>query len=623
VSAALPRFNLARASGASSWTLQGKAMTKNQINKHVEEYVAYFLGDEFRPKFAILIDGPWGVGKTHLINNLVNRKFPSKEDYAYVSLYGVGNEEQFNISLIHAFYPQLNSSAAKLSGRLVNAALSFFRIKHDINISEIMRTPPVKLWIFDDFERCDMPQKQLMGCINNLIEHSESKIIVVANTSEIKEKESFRTTSEKIFGKTLRVDPNFHDAYNNFVRTTKDADFKKFLDDHSSDMHWIFDRSELNNLRIIQQVIWEFERVWNVLPIQIRDRLDLITALLRLLGIIATELRCGRIIPADLVARSKSIMFDLLRDDHKEKSRLSVASERYKPIDLTDNLLSDDVIHDILVRGVVHADSICRDLKGSRFYSREREPAIQTLWYGMDRTRVEFTKSKNEVKKRIASNELTEVGELLHFFGIWLWLSDIGVVRLSRAGVVKFGKSYMTRLMRLGRLPLLPANDWEERFLEGYGGMEFRERGSAEWRELFDYLGHCRSVVTDRWLSQQSSMVLDCLVTDFDRFVYLISGGPGEGDNFVKRCVLKYIDTTKFARALLSLKPDDFRRAMRQIEVRYDGLIERELAAEKDWLLALRSHLLKRAKGMPLMRRYAIEKLVEWHLGAKLGLPAY
>jgi len=52
-------------------------------NKHVWDYLEYYLRLGHAPGFAVLVSGPWGVGKTYLMKAFLKKEF--KEDTASYS----------------------------------------------------------------------------------------------------------------------------------------------------------------------------------------------------------------------------------------------------------------------------------------------------------------------------------------------------------------------------------------------------------------------------------------------------------------------------------------------------------------------------------------------------------
>lgn len=173
-------------------------LSDEQITALLIEYVS----DE-RYQQAILIDGDWGSGKTHFIQErlLSGLKdcFPDpKRSAYYISLYGMENfsqimDEIYAASLEDYFDKKLGDGKGEkihrgmnFAVKLLSTGLKYFSIDTaDLPTpSEFLKLKNAVL-IFDDLERCNIDVNQLFGFMNNLVEHNNIKVIIVANQTEI------------------------------------------------------------------------------------------------------------------------------------------------------------------------------------------------------------------------------------------------------------------------------------------------------------------------------------------------------------------------------------------------------------------------------------------------------
>ena len=167
-------------------------------------------------KYAVLLDGEWGSGKTYFIK----KKFKNDNKYIiYVSLYGITSKDEINkkiyFSILSNNSEKLSSegqtkssrlfniykSKAKQTGKIVGKAtmcISNEIIKKIFNIDlsglgSIDITTVISLFkeisdytiVFDDLERCEMPINEVLGYINEYVEHKNVKCVIVANEKEI------------------------------------------------------------------------------------------------------------------------------------------------------------------------------------------------------------------------------------------------------------------------------------------------------------------------------------------------------------------------------------------------------------------------------------------------------
>ena len=156
---------------------------------------------------AILIDGEWGSGKTFFVKEKVIPKIKEKlKDVPiyYVSLYGVSSSaeihnlvsSQITEKYIGKYIGDDKASAVVNIGSKISKIKPVLDILKEINGASIdlvhfnelknnLEIPTKSIMIFDDLERCNMDVITVLGYINSISEHSDTKVIIVANESEL------------------------------------------------------------------------------------------------------------------------------------------------------------------------------------------------------------------------------------------------------------------------------------------------------------------------------------------------------------------------------------------------------------------------------------------------------
>jgi hypothetical protein len=147
-------------------------------NKHVDEYLSYYVALPHPPKYAVLVNGPWGIGKTYLVIEFLRRAFPVTDDEqrprpVYVSLYGLSSLSEIDNALLRAMYPLLGYKATKIGGRVTQAPVN-------LNLTDILDKSGAALYVFDDLERCVADLNSVLGYINQFVEHDDSKVVARA-----------------------------------------------------------------------------------------------------------------------------------------------------------------------------------------------------------------------------------------------------------------------------------------------------------------------------------------------------------------------------------------------------------------------------------------------------------
>lgn len=176
-------------------------LTDKQIIDILIEYTT-----DTRYKQTILIDGDWGSGKTYFVQeklmtslkNYFEKNHDNQYEVIYISLYGMESFSQimddiYTATIESFFAKKLSTDIGEKIGKGINftkklliTGMKYFNLdKDDLpKLSDIKELKNLII-IFDDFERCSIGTNQLLGFINNLVEHNAIKVIIVANQAEI------------------------------------------------------------------------------------------------------------------------------------------------------------------------------------------------------------------------------------------------------------------------------------------------------------------------------------------------------------------------------------------------------------------------------------------------------
>jgi hypothetical protein len=182
-------------------------------------FLDYFCDGLAKTDHAIMIDAPWGAGKTHFIKAyLQTRDADARKEadftgapFLYASLYGVSSSDDVREQFYAQAHPVLSSKAVKLLGSaLAGAAKKFTGVefsKDDTRLEALLPRLEARVLVFDDIERAAMPVVDVLGLINSFVEHGDFKVILIANQAEIPhdQKEGYERQREKLVGRTLTI----------------------------------------------------------------------------------------------------------------------------------------------------------------------------------------------------------------------------------------------------------------------------------------------------------------------------------------------------------------------------------------------------------------------------------
>jgi hypothetical protein len=365
----------------------------------------------------------------------------------------------------------------------------------------------------------------------------------------------------------------------------------------------------LNNLRILQQTMWDFERFYRVLNGVHREHKQEVSRLLRLFFALSFELKAGRIPPDDLKSRMSKAMAYLIanRDADRKSLPFLAAMERYPDIDLNDAILSDELLTDILVRGIVDEEEIRSSI--DRVVSYEDEPAWRTVWHWFDRSDEEFSKAFEKMERQFFAREFHVTGEILHVFGLRLFLTDAGVLKKGRSDVVSEGKQYVDDLYATKSLEAL-LRDETSGSSHGYYGLGVQQNESPEFIELAKYLEDKRKKAAVDQHPERALDLLKEMESDPELYVRRICLTNSSDNWYYRIPILAAIEPERFVSSLTRQSPEHQRLIIRAFKSRYEhGGLEGELASERPWLADIYKRLLERADGLSSIGKY---RLVNW-----------
>lgn len=593
-------------------------------NTHVFDFLDYYLDFGVPPQYAVLISGPWGVGKTFVLRRYLSERYAGSDNCIYVSLYGVSSANQIDEALFQALFPVMGLTTTKIATRVGTTALKYFGVDPDIKLSEFLTKVDGKCVVFDDLERSAMPVDEVMGYINKFVEHDGCKVIVLCNEEELpsNDQEKYRVRKEKLIGKTLAITSDTDGALTHFVAQTGDQSVKAFLSANLDQIKSLYLQAGDNNLRTLQQALWDFARLYDALGGEHRENELACKLLLQLLLAFSFEVKANRLNIEDMKdRRSAYVIFHMNRktdEDDAKKPSFVAACDRYTGIDLDADILSDRDFINILFNGLVDEVAIRKSLDSSAFFrSASDEPCWKAVWRGLDLPEQEFNERVSQLEDQFEARKFVVVGEMLHVFGLRLWLADIGILSIGRAEVTKQCISYIDNLFELGKLEASQLDgrsdhDWS---FGGHDGLGIRELKTPEMNEIFTHLASKRTQVTSEQYPMMASALLEEMKTEPELYFRRLCLTNSADNTYYRTPILMHIDPAKFVETILNLHPVNMRTAFSVFSSRYEhGDLEGRLSSEKPWLENVRDLLIENAKNSPPLAKFRTNKFLEWNL---------
>ena len=293
----------------------------------VESILDYIRADY--TDYAIMINGEWGSGKTYFWNNKIRNKIESmqvngkKLTTIYMSLYGISNLEEISKKIFiettqlmdKNLKRYMNSNEQTTIPEYAKTGLdmaNFFGVTQNgdkIDYEKFFSTDD-KVLCFDDLERANVDVIDILGYINNFVEHDHIKTIIICNEKELstklksnniemktfiatylldKEKKLFENNKpmvekiqdtiedvfdkandyerikEKLIGETFEYQPEFTYIINGILmRYERYPELIRFLKSNTSLIISTFEKSGTRNLRILKHALADFKKIFDV-----------------------------------------------------------------------------------------------------------------------------------------------------------------------------------------------------------------------------------------------------------------------------------------------------------------------------------------------------------------------
>jgi hypothetical protein len=603
--------------------VEKKTPLKESANAHIEEYLSFFVGLPHPPKFAILLSGQWGIGKTHLIKRILESTFlDDSARYVYVSLYGATSVEQIRWEILGQLYPALNSTAGKWGRRLFEAGLKKLPFDVDLTAADIPKLKKPDLYVFDDLERACLPLDSIFGFINSIVEQDGEKVVLIGNEAELDSNNigEYRRKKEKLIGKTLGVNPSLDEAIDFFFSEVDDQKALSFLESEKDRIVRIFIESAAGNLRILKQTIWDFERFFKVVPSRYSEHKNF-SEFFALFFALSIEYKSGSLKADDLLKRTSARMRDIRAmtrghlGDGREKVELSPFKSldgKYSAVEIYREWPTDSFMFEVLVNGRVLPSAVAKEMSFSPYFGDTgKVPNWKVLWEFFDIPEPSIQKALDEVWDEIDKKQIIDHLHFLQVWGILLFYADMEIIGLSRKEVFEKGEAYINELFRADLLTKIDLNDPWETDITVFEGYQFREIESDEMTRLIELVKQLRKATLDRSLPKLAGWLCDLMSQDVDAFKAAVSS-PAAKNSVFSVPIMAFINVDDFWDRLLELDPVDWSKVFSGLKARFESdRLSKDLSEELSWLQEFKEVGEKRIEGVkPISRAQLKQRLL-------------
>lgn len=394
------------------------------------------------PKYAVLIDGKWGAGKTHFIKNY----FEQREGYEflYISLNGVSSVKGIEDQFFEQLHPFLSSKTSRITGKILKGLLkASLKIDidgdgssdgsasiqlPDIKLSEELNQAGERVLVFDDLERAKLSMKEVLGYINQFVEQDGQRVIVIGNEDSLDNKDSFERIKEKVFGRTFYVQPYYEEAFPSFLRELKSSSLKKVFSNNQKALETIFLESEHQNLRLVRYGIIEFQRFYTgieSLYFKSIDKKLFIKDIIIIYFMFTLETGSGSLKKEDF-KRVKAIMSGRANQSNIANVNINLITQKYDGINFSKLIFSYEFWERFFSVGTLDKGEF-EEVERNPKYFLEVKPIWYQLWdiYELSDNELKNALSRLEVKKK--KSDFTSVEEIIHIVGTLIELHSLKI----------------------------------------------------------------------------------------------------------------------------------------------------------------------------------------------------
>ncbi len=439
-------------------------------NKHIDEFLDYYVKEIENPQYAVLLKGKWGSGKTHFINKYMKHLHDEiEEKYIYVSLYGVTLYNEIETKFLKAIHPKLYNDKTIFAGKIAKGLFkATFKFDWDndgkADGSASVQIPNFKpedllntkdrILIFDDVERCSINIVNLLGYINYFVEHQSYKVILIANEEELEKTEKYKEIKEKLLGKTFEFKTDVDQAYDSFV---KELTIEDILKRYKNTILEVFEKSKCNNLRLLRQGLFDFKRVYELVLKNHEKQEELIKDFTTLYFIFIFETRSDDCVSIKSLIKNAENNWDKMvsttvakkvgvEEEKKEKVIVDKVYEKYKVSIQSNLILSITSWKDIIEDSYIKSEDIDKELSKSKYYIDEHTESWKRLWHYLDLDDSNFDEIFNDVSKNLKECQYNNLFQLMLISSTILKLKDLGLIKDTEENILNILKKQIDYL---------------------------------------------------------------------------------------------------------------------------------------------------------------------------------
>ena len=545
-------------------------------NQHIKDALCAYCQFSHSQGFAILLDGRWGSGKTHFIkSNLKELTGREEQPALYVSLYGVTSASEISEQLFELLHPLLGHKYTRLAGKIIGGVLRT-KISFDVgkgaevdasapsfDITSFLKSAQNRTIVFDDFERALMPPAAILGYINPLVEHDNCKVLIVADELQIADKEDYLKRKEKTVGQTYQFKSDADDAFDEFLKLIGEKEARAFLERSKNKIIGIFRDSKLDNLRLLKQALWDFERLWKNLTKEQQGNGKAVDEILLLICASSIELRAGNLASENfrLNDLTHQMALQAKKEGNSAAVKLDAMFHKYPTVEFSSMLIRAEDIVDLIINTRVTFSRIQEQLRNHPYFvAAEELPSWRALWFISELPRANHSAIIERFRADFYARSFRDEGEINHVIGLALRLSDLKIPGWSDSQIVRKIKRYIDDVYKQSAAGIDDLKESSHFSKEGAFGLGFINGDTTRFVELFQYHQEQRKYSRLRAYPTFAAQLLEQMAVDSNGFYQDICFNSAGPSRFARVGVLRHIPPKKFVATVAAASGGDQKR---------------------------------------------------------------
>lgn len=589
------------------------------------------------PGYAVLLKGPWGSGKTWFVDNYRARLTAKDMRSLYVTLFGVKRPADIADQFFAQIHTVLGNAKVQKGWSIAKSLLKgALKVDFDGDSKEDgslqICIPDLGKWastegailIFDDLERVGMPMEDILGYINQFVEHDGYRVIIVANEDKAIEKENgFPTIKEKVIGRSFEIQPDVDAALSHFLTEITNVEARGVLEVRRDAVLKVFRRARYGNLRQLRQAIFDFSDLWDCFDTAgLLTKKEFLDRLVEDVLSFSIEHRAAAITVTDMRSLGEtdwSKYYKDKEDDGVKATPAEAALARHGFDEGQLYALLPEAYAKFFGDGHLLTMVAQETLSRSPYLVDDRTASWRRLWYLPYLTDAEFKQFSKDVQQKFNNLEYEDEGEFLHAASILLNLVKGGLLRGSSQKTLVKMKAVIRRMVAVGKFNHGPkVRDLSRNHMDMSAfGLGFTDRDSVEFRELVTYYRATQEQVHQKNICKWASSWMALLSEDVVKWAAHLVPGEPDSSWFSHDAVFTHVSPKLFCASLMKLSAPNQEHVRDALRGRFEYVSDNtkwkveELPFLKQTKTILEGHFNRMVAGYVPLSMFALK---EWFL---------